>query len=121
MYLAAKEAICAAQNKERNEGQRAKIIGDVYFSEKDIVVQRRKGNIYAHNFLSLCQVADIASHCDEFSGDAIGLDSEKVLSELKRDCHGVIDDLNNKTVVPAKVNHDDTYGRDIYIRRRRIE
>jgi hypothetical protein len=116
MYVAAKTSICAAE--QHSIGPKAKIMGDSYFSEANIVTQRDKGNFYAHNFLSLCQIDSIKTHCGEPTAvaDNSGASETLLLSELNRDCPNIISDLTNKVAVTP--GQPPAGNREIYIRRR---
>jgi hypothetical protein len=105
MYVAAKESICAAEDH-------LGIMGDSYFSEKTVTIQRDKGNFYANNFLSLCQIDSIRAHCGETTADGGG----NLDSDLNRDCPNIIKDLMNKVVV--KPGGLPRVGGEIYIRPR---
>jgi len=114
MYLAAKKSICAAEGY--TNGVKAKIMGDSYFSEANVVIQRDRGNFYAHNFLSLCQIDSIRGHCQEPTIISYGTDGGKeLISELNRDCPNIVKDLTNKVVVkPGELPIGE---RNIYIKK----
>jgi hypothetical protein len=121
MYRAAKTSICEAG--QHSLGPRAKIMGDAYFSEANIVKQRdvkqrEKGKFYANNFLSLCQIDSIKAHCGEpIAADNNSDTSETLLlSQLNRDCPNIISDLTNKIVVTP--GQPPAGNREIYIRPR---
>jgi hypothetical protein len=115
MYMAAKTSLCAAG--ERLDGAKARIVGDSYFSEDNVVKQRGKGNFYANNFLSVCRIDSIRTHCEEPTPVADNAEASETLlmSELNRDCPNIINDLtNNHDVTPGEPPGG---GREIYIRR----
>ena len=116
MYIAAKTSICEAE--QHSVGPKAKIMGDSYFSEANIVNQRKIGKFYAHNFLSLCQIDSIKTHCGEPTALADNTDAGEtlLLSQLNRDCPNIISDLTNKVVVTP--GQPPAADREIFIRRR---
>jgi hypothetical protein len=116
MYMAAKTSICASE--QHSIGQKVKIIGDSYFSEANVVNQRNIGKFYAHNFLSLCQIGSIKTHCGEPTAVADNSDASEtlLLSQLNRDCPNIISDLTNKVVVTP--GQPPAGNREIYIRPR---
>jgi len=97
MYKAAKQAICAAERSEGGKGRQIRVIGDAYFSEANVTGQRDKGNLYAHNFLSLCRASDIRAHCDTTGANTSDSDG-KLTTELADVCPDIWKDLENRVV-----------------------
>jgi hypothetical protein len=100
MYLAAKAAICAAKQQANDDkGLHIKIVENAYFSEKNAWGQRDAGNVYAHNFLSLCQARVMGTHCEELKSEKAVTDgNEEVQLQLNRDCPNIINYLKSKTI-----------------------